>query len=82
MLHVPLCFLLLCTNQQTHFYQYLQSRILLYQHVSPTAVTAISVSYIDNQVQLQAISIIHFCTIISTLIYTVMKVSRVTETCS
>jgi hypothetical protein len=51
-----------------HFYQYVQSHTVLHQHVSPTAVTVTSVSYIENQVQLQAVFIIHYCTIICTLI--------------
>ena len=68
------------TNQQMHFYQYVQSHIVFQQHVSPTAVTIISVSYIENQVQLQAVFIIHFCTVICTL-YTVMEISLVTDMC-
>ena len=49
------------TSQQMHFHQYVQSHSVLQQHVSPAAVTVITVSYIENRVWLQAVFIIHFC---------------------
>ena len=51
-----------------HFYQYVQSQTALHQHVPPTAVTVINLSYTENQVQHQAAFIVHFCTVICTMI--------------